>query len=387
MTFEPQDRTSWPAAVDAGDIRWRNPLLSAATSVLRLLVDRIEAPAEDVEETRAAFQRGLRRFSQRALHATGDAGVVDIVHYVLCSAVDELMALHFGAGRWSHASLLLLHHKDSSGGQRCFEWLEQWLDTPSAAPPHALELMHVLLALGFSGRYRTSEQGIEHLAALRVRLAHHLDRHPTETRAPASPVLRPRLPVAALAFLFSLVISLLGIGLVMWELRAQWAEAGQKLVQATEGSRSPPAAMAAGSDPFTATTRGWAEVIPTSSGWILRVDGAEAFASGKTRLRADMADRVRRLAAQIAGVARSVTVIAHADSRPPMGVGQGSSDDHNQRLSEQRAEAVAALIRPLLGTIPVTTIGKGARDPISTDRTAQGLARNRRFELLVERRP
>jgi outer membrane protein OmpA-like peptidoglycan-associated protein len=58
-------------------------------------------------------------------------------------------------------------------------------------------------------------------------------------------------------------------------------------------------------------------------------------------------------------------------------------DDHNQRLSEQRAAAVkdALVTRYQITSMRLSTLGYGAKRPIETNATIEGRARNRRVEL------
>jgi outer membrane protein OmpA-like peptidoglycan-associated protein len=58
-------------------------------------------------------------------------------------------------------------------------------------------------------------------------------------------------------------------------------------------------------------------------------------------------------------------------------------DDHNQKLSEQRAAAVkdALVSRYQIASTRLSTLGFGAKRPIETNATIEGRARNRRVEL------
>jgi outer membrane protein OmpA-like peptidoglycan-associated protein len=56
----------------------------------------------------------------------------------------------------------------------------------------------------------------------------------------------------------------------------------------------------------------------------------------------------------------------------------------NQKLSQRRAEAVKAwLVKKGVAASRITTVGKGDKDPVSTNRTPEGRAKNRRIEFHV----
>ncbi len=67
------------------------------------------------------------------------------------------------------------------------------------------------------------------------------------------------------------------------------------------------------------------------------------------------------------------TIVGHTDSR--------ASDDYNLRLSYNRAVAVAKIAKSV-GAKIVDIRGMGERYPVASNRTADGMARNRRVEIL-----
>jgi len=74
---------------------------------------------------------------------------------------------------------------------------------------------------------------------------------------------------------------------------------------------------------------------------------------------------------------RRISVEGHTDS-----VGTIS---YNQRLSEDRAHSVAGeLVRQGISRRRVSTRGFGESDPVASNRTASGRARNRRVEVVIE---
>lgn len=88
---------------------------------------------------------------------------------------------------------------------------------------------------------------------------------------------------------------------------------------------------------------------------------------------------IDKLAADIKGKAKvnSIDLVGHTDS-----IG---SDAYNQRLSERRADAVKTyLIEKGVNPALITAKGMGERQPIASNKTAEGRAQNRRVEITVD---
>lgn len=72
----------------------------------------------------------------------------------------------------------------------------------------------------------------------------------------------------------------------------------------------------------------------------------------------------------------SLSIVGHTDN-----VGE---TDYNQKLSENRAEAVKSyLIKKGVGEISITAEGKGESEPIADNNTAEGREKNRRVVFSV----
>jgi outer membrane protein OmpA-like peptidoglycan-associated protein len=72
-----------------------------------------------------------------------------------------------------------------------------------------------------------------------------------------------------------------------------------------------------------------------------------------------------------------VTIAGHTDS-----VG---SDDNNRTLSLKRAQAVKDwLVAKKISAARIKVVGKGEAEPIATNDTAEGRAKNRRIEFIVD---
>jgi outer membrane protein OmpA-like peptidoglycan-associated protein len=100
------------------------------------------------------------------------------------------------------------------------------------------------------------------------------------------------------------------------------------------------------------------------------VDSAEIKPEGQATL--------DQLAAALkAQPSSQLTVIGYADST--------GSEEHNQALSERRAQAVADyLVAAGVAPEQITTSGRGEADPVADNATAEGRALNRRIEFQLQ---
>lgn len=100
------------------------------------------------------------------------------------------------------------------------------------------------------------------------------------------------------------------------------------------------------------------------------------FAKDSATLTAKGTRTVADAAAQIKATngGKALTVTGHADS--------DASDAYNLALSQKRAKAVAtALSKALGGGYTITTVGKGESEPIASNKTDAGKAKNRRVSI------
>lgn len=98
------------------------------------------------------------------------------------------------------------------------------------------------------------------------------------------------------------------------------------------------------------------------------------FATDSAKLTASGRDRLRQFFSQ-AG-AFGYAIYGHTDSR--------ASDEYNMSLSKRRAHAVAEVARSV-GASVERELGFGERQPIASNGTAAGMAKNRRVEIVCYR--
>jgi outer membrane protein OmpA-like peptidoglycan-associated protein len=115
----------------------------------------------------------------------------------------------------------------------------------------------------------------------------------------------------------------------------------------------------------------------TERGLVLTLPGGVLFASGKSVLLPSAQDRLRQVAMALKNDNRTVLVVGHTDNT--------GKEDMNQRLSENRADAVRKfLIQNGVPENRLRTSGMGESQPIESNKTPAGRAMNRRVEMILE---
>lgn len=118
-----------------------------------------------------------------------------------------------------------------------------------------------------------------------------------------------------------------------------------------------------------------------ADGLRLQIPVADGFASGSVEVRAPLARTLDALAPTLASEpGAAVQVVGHTDSQ--------GSEMYNLQLSIARAEAVAEYLRNRgIALARLSADGRGEADPLTSNATEAGRARNRRVEIILRPMP
>jgi type VI secretion system protein ImpK len=159
-----------------------NPCIAAAAPLLDLIVElRATEAHPDVARLQSRVAEQVRAFETRLLESGTDPDHMQAARYALCSAVDEaVLTTDWGAeSSWSRQSLLSQFYNDVWGGEKVFEMLEELRRTPKRTLD-VIELIAILIGLGFEGRYRVMQDGAPLLEDLRRDLFRQIRRERDE---------------------------------------------------------------------------------------------------------------------------------------------------------------------------------------------------------------
>ena len=147
----------------------------------------------DPERLKVEAAALMRAFERAALADGVEPRLISATSYTLCTAIDEAVILAdiAAANVWARGSLLGLLHNETWGGEKVFILAERALSQPERYAD-LLELFHLVLVLGFQGKFRRERDGTAKVDALRGRLFDVL--RPRFGDRPGFPVIAARPP-------------------------------------------------------------------------------------------------------------------------------------------------------------------------------------------------
>lgn len=400
MMPPPSSPGAEPPPTELGDLGLLNPLVSAAGRLLVLmgkLRNLVQPP--DVGALRASAAQAVQQFEADARRAGASNETVLAARYVLCTALDEAVAnTPWGvSGGWNKQSLLVQFHNEVSGGEKVFQLMGKLAENVPANRP-LLELMYMALALGFEGRYRVIDNGRAQLETVRERLAQMLKQATPAVDKELSPAwagvragqqrLRDGIPVWVVAAATALVLMLVFIALRM-AINARTDPTFQAL-QSLDVKAAPPAPPPVPApQPRLAgllapdIQAGLVEVRDYADRSVIVIRGDGFFEPAS----ADVADRVKPLLGRIAAALKPlpgpVLVTGHSDNQPIRSVRYPS----NWHLSQERADSVKALLAATLPADRLRAEGRADSEPVDSNDTPAGRAKNRRVEITLASPP
>lgn len=412
-------RGSGAAPIDMNDLmRGMGSALAAAAVPLLGLVARLRNTAGNVNvaQVRERVYRELHTFAKAGREAGVPAEQLRAAHYGLSAAVDDVvMNTPWGAhSDWRNRTMVNEFHKDTEGGERFYAYLAKLMEAP-APNRNILLLYYECLSLGFEGRYRVRQRGHSEHATVREKVWQTLrgvlgplDRELSPEWKGANAPARGQkrlIPVWLVASAAALVGFMVFMGLLfMVSLRAEPAEAkaaGLMPLQAINlpiSARQPPPPPPPPQQKPSAVDKfrvflekeiAAKKVFVDEVGREIRItiNFAEMFAPASATLRPELDELLRRIGVELKtemqeNPGSSVRVVGHTDSDPIF----TAQFRNNLQLSKARADSAAKILVAAMGDASrLTAIGKADSEPVGSNKTAEGKARNRRVEVILVR--
>ena len=376
-----------------------SPLLQLASSLLAT-GSRIRVMAQHTNPSalRAALVEAMRKFEAHARAQGLPNEQVVAGRYLLCTFIDECASSTpwGGSGAWSSQSLLVLFHNESWGGEKLFQLLAKLTENVSTNRG-LLELIYIILALGFEGRYRVLDNGRTQLESVREKLALMLREQSGSALQELSPCwegvpaagrsLRDGIPIWLVAITAAMMLAIIFV--VLRLLIAAHTDEVFTSLQALDvkaAAMPPPAPPPAPS----ATPRlsgflkpeiesGAVEVRDLSDRSIIIIRGDGFFNPGSAEVASKVFPLLDRVADELARMPGQVLVTGHTDNQPIRSLRYPS----NWHLSDDRAKAVKDILATKVKPERIRSEGLADTQPVSDNATLTGRARNRRVEITL----
>jgi type VI secretion system protein ImpK len=370
-----------------------NPIVTAASPLLSA-VPPLRASLTQVDATalRDTLAEGVRAFERKAHEAGVDQRNIIAARYILCTFIDEAAAgtPWGGSGAWGRHSLLVMFHNETWGGEKVFQLMAKLAENP-AANRDLLELLHVVLALGFEGRYRVIDGGRGQLAQVRERLHSMLRQQRGEYERDLSPHakgIEAKRGVVALLPMWVVfaVVGVLAAALYLFlslrlntrsdpvfaQIQALRPQAPAPFVEPAPKPR-----LSAFLQPEIRT--GLVAVDDLADRSVITIRGDGLFEPGSATVDDRILPLLQRIAEALDTVGGAILITGHTDSQPI----RSARFPSNWHLSQERARSVQALLAQTVQPSRMRAEGRADAEPVAGNATAAERARNRRVEITL----
>jgi len=386
-----------PLAIDALMTASLNPLVSAAMPLLTT-APRIRHMVQHPNPAglKDALSEGIRKFENQARADGLPNEQIIAARYVLCTLLDESAASTpwGGSGVWSAQSLLVQFHNETWGGEKVFQLMSKLAENiPNNR--NLLELMYVVLAFGFEGRYRVLDNGRAQLESVRQRLAQLLKQGRPEPDKALSPRwkgeeagatrLRDGIPMWVMAAFAGLL--LLGVYVAF---RFSINSHSDPVFGALQALQAKAGSMAAATPPPAERPRlagllkpeidaGLVNVQDLADRSIITIKGDGFFEPGSAEIADKVLPLLVRIEAALQPIPGTILITGHTDNQPIRSLRYPS----NWHLSQDRANAVREVLAANLPADRMRAEGRADAESVADNSTPEGRAKNRRVEITL----
>ncbi|WP_349431427.1 type IVB secretion system protein IcmH/DotU [Methylomarinum sp. Ch1-1] len=383
-----------------------NPLLGSALPILALVMPlRNSASHHDIGGLRNAVINEIKAFDQQARGKGCAAAQVQTARYLLCSLVDEVVLNTPWGGNsiWATQGMLITFHKESWGGEKFFQVLDNVIGQPGIYLD-LLEVFYYCLSLGFEGKYRVLQRGSDRLQEVRENLYRVIQRQKGDFDRELSlqwrgitdkrNVLAKYVPLWVIGLATAAFLMLLFLGFLYSINQTSGPLMGQ-LYQIKDAIKAPaPAPMVVEQKPLEVAVveptvlekiRSFLQpeieqkkvaVLDQDGQTMIRILAKSFFASGSDNIRDRHLPLLNRIAQALEVVKTPITVVGHTDNVPIFTARFPSNWD----LSRARAQAVADVLRKHQ-LKHVIAEGRADTQSLVPNDTAAHRALNRRVEI------
>lgn len=376
-----------------------NPLTSAANPILHTAtVLRTTLQHPDLTGLRDNLVQSIKTFENQARGAGVPSEKIIAAKYALCTFIDEsISSTPWGSEEWGKYSLLIHFHNEAVGGEKFFQLLAKLAENPKTNLD-ILEFMYVCLTLGFEGRYRVINNGKAQLEILRERLAQIISKEHNKFERELSPHWHAAAYKRNKFFLFMplwILTSLCGFALLTTYLTFSFLlnDASDPIfaqiqsIRTTNAIKHQVPVSQPSVNPYL--TEFLAPEINAklltvrfqNNQHVITLIGDGLFSPGSTAISQKFVPVLKRIADALNQRSGHIQILGHTDNRPIRSIQFPS----NWHLSQERAlSAMQLLIRMGISSNRIHAEGRADAEPIASNDTPEGRAKNRRVEIIVD---
>ena len=377
----------------------------------------------DPDQLRRACIEAITRYERDLASARISPERARAAHYVVCATVDDVVLSKPWGVRagWARSGLVSTFHNDVTGGDRVFDILDHFHQSPGASKDLLL-LIYLCLSLAFEGRTRVSPKGALELSRIRDSLYKTLIGQYGTFERELSPHWKgvearhtPLRTMAALWTLLSLMALAFALGYLFFTLSLNNASdvTFERLAHPPPNETpsvliaSPPQPPALVETPKVVeppkpleprqpsrleklmaflqpeVEKKLVTLADVNGRLRIRINNSGLFSTGSADVSPEFRDLIQRIGGALAAEKFRAVVIGYTDTVPIKTVEFPS----NWHLSEARAKAVGDILSQFTGPEAILTEGRADSDPIADNKTEEGRQINRRTEIMVLTNP
>ncbi|SFU10878.1 type VI secretion system protein TssL, long form [Mesorhizobium sp. YR577] len=374
----------------------------------------------DIEQLRRTTTEAIGRYERDLASARISPERARAAHYVVCATVDDVVLSKSWGVRagWARSGLVSTFHMDVTGGDRVFDLLDHFHQSPGTNKDLLL-LVYLCLSLAFEGRTRVSPRGTLELGRIRDSLYKTLlgqygvfERELSPHWRGVSARHKPLRTAVALWTLLSALVLLFALGYLFFTLSLNRASDGTFSRLANLPPRdapsvylqppaTPPAAPAQPQVEAKAETppepkkpsrlenllaflqpeveRKLVTLSDADGRLLVRINNSGLFSVGSAEVSSEFRGLLERIGGALAAEKFRAVVVGYTDNVPIRTIQFPS----NWHLSEARASAVGKILSAYTGPEAILTEGRADSNPLAGNDTPEGREINRRTEILV----
>jgi type VI secretion system protein ImpK len=406
------------------------PTIVASAAPLLNLAHKIRHTEEqpNIDELRRVAMDGITRYERDLAAARISPERARAAHYVVCATVDDVILSKPWGVRvgWARSGLVSTFHMDVTGGDRVFDLLDHFHQSPGTNKDLLL-LIYLCLSLAFEGRTRVSPRGALELSRIRESLYKTLlgqygifERELSPHWRGVSARHKPLRTAFALWTLLAAMVLIFTLGYAFFTLSLNRASDStfERLANLPphdmpsiairqappieeQPAETPPVAVEIEPEPEPEpepeappppsrlenllaflqpeVERSLVSLSDVDGRLLVRINNNGLFDVGSAEVNSEFQDLLSRIGAALAAEQFRAVVIGYTDN-VPINTVQFPSNWH---LSEARARAVGDILAGYTGSEAILTEGRAEADPIADNATPEGREANRRTEILV----